>query len=109
MLRMMTLYFAAGFCLPEPEAGESKVDLLAYYDRARRFSYGSLAAGLMIFWVYNAVVAPADWRTDLLTKARQIAPWVILMFVRWRWLNLLLLAFPLVGTTLDLLHVSLGR
>jgi hypothetical protein len=109
VLRMLTLYFAAGFSLPEPEAGEEKIDLLAYYNRARRFSYGSLAAGLMIFWVYNSVVAPAGWRADLIDKAFPVAIWVVLMFVRWRWLNLLLLAIPLFGTARDLLHASMGH
>jgi hypothetical protein len=109
VLRMLTVYFAAGFCLPEPEAGEEKVDLLAYYNRTRRFSYGALAAGLTIFWVYNSVVSPAGWRADLVSKAGPIAIWIVLMFVRWRWANLLLLAVPLVGTMWELVQASMGH
>lgn len=109
VLRMLTVYFAAGFCLPDPEAGEETVDLLAYYNRTRRFSYGALAAGLAIFWIYNSVVSPAGWRADLVEKAGPLAIWIVLMFVRWRWLNLLLLAIPLFGTTWELVKASLGH
>jgi hypothetical protein len=109
VLRMLTLYFAAGFCLPEPEPGEPQVDLLRYYDRTRRFTYGSLIAGLTIFFVYNTVVEPAGWRADLMSKLLPIAVWVALMFVRWRWLSLLLLAIPIFGTANDIMQASLGR
>jgi hypothetical protein len=109
VLRMLTLYFAAGFCLPEPEPGETSIDLAAYYARTRRFTYGSLVAGLLIFWVYNTIMTPAGWRMDLAYKALGISIWVVLMFVRWRWLNLLLLAIPLVGLTRDVWQALPGR
>jgi hypothetical protein len=108
VLRMLTLYFAAGFCLPEPEPGEATIDLGAYYTRTRRFTYGSLVAGLAIFWVYNTIMTPAGWAMDLAFKALGIGIWIILMFVRWRWLNLLLLTIPIVGLTLDLIRTPLG-
>jgi hypothetical protein len=101
VLRMLTLYFAAGFCLPEPEAGEQRVDLAAYYQRTRGFTYGSLILGLLVFWGYHTVVTPAEWRADLIDKAAPIAVWVVLIFSRWRWLNLLLLAFPVIGIILQ--------
>ena len=109
LLRMLTLYFAAGFCLPDPEPGEATIDLRAYYDRTRLFTFGSIAAGLLVFWVYNSVVAPAGWRADLVGKAVPIAIWVVLMFVRWRWLNLLLLAFPFFTIAIQVAQASLGR
>jgi hypothetical protein len=109
VLRMLTLYFAAGFCLPDPEAVDGKVDLAAYYDRTRRFSYGALIGGLLIFWVYNTVVAPGGWRADLIGKLVPIAVWVALIFSRWRWLNLLLLAVPIVGQGNEILQASLAR
>src|SRR3569833_945805 len=85
VLRMLKLYFAAGFSLPEPEPGEGKSDLLEYYDRARHFSFGSLAAGLAIFARYNGITSPADWRADLSVKAIPLLLWIVAMFVRWRW------------------------
>ncbi len=109
VLRMMTLYFAAGFCLPEPEPGEDRIDLFAYYDRTRWFTYGSFIAGLTIFWIYNTVVTPAGWRADLISKLLPIGVWVALMFVRWRWLNLVLLLVPLVGTGYSLYHSAAGK
>jgi hypothetical protein len=108
MLRMLMFYFAAGFCLPDPEPSEATIDLGAYYERTKRFTYGSLVAGLLVFWVYNSVLAPTGWRADLIGKAAPIAIWVALMFSRWRWLNLLLLAFPVVGVASDLAQGSLG-
>jgi len=109
VLRMLTLYFAAGFCLPEPEPGETEIDLFRYYDRTRGFTYGSLSAGLAIFWIYNSVVEPAGWRADLVSKLLPLAVWVALMFVRRRWLNLLLLVIPILGVANDILQVSLGK
>ncbi len=110
VLRMLMFYFAAGFSLPEPEPGEATIDLLAYYDRTRRFTFGSLAAGILVFWVYNSVTAPAGWRADLVSKAIPIALWVVLMFVRWRWLNLLVLALAFVGIAIsEMTQASLGR
>ena len=106
VLRMLTLYFAAGFSLPEPEPGEGKVDLFAYYDRTRRFTFGSLAAGLAMFWVYNSISTPADWRADLASKAIPVLLWIVVMFVRWRWLNLLVLAFATGATILQLLQIT---
>ena len=105
VLRMLTLYFAAGFSLPEPEPGEGKIDMLAYYDHNRRFSFGSLAAGLAIFALYNAITSPADWRTDLSVKAVPFLVWVVVMVVRWRWVNLLALAFAMSGTGLQLARI----
>ena len=105
VLRMLTLYFAAGFSLPEPEPGEGHIDLAAYYDRTRLFSFGSLAAGLAIFALYNGVTNPAAWRSDLTVKAVPFLVWVVVMFVRWRWVNLLALTFAISGTGLQLARV----
>jgi hypothetical protein len=101
-LKMLTIYFAAGFSLPEPEPGEPTVDLLAYYNRTRRFSFGFMVAGLMTSWVYNAIAAPQDWRADLASKALPIGLYGVLMFARWRWLNLLILGVMIIGTAYQL-------
>jgi len=98
-LKMLTLYFAAGFSLPEPEAGEQTIDLLAYYNRTRRFSFGFMAAGLATSWAYNSIAAPQDWRADLASKALPIGLYGVLMFARWRWLNLLILVVVIIGTS----------
>ncbi|MBS0360809.1 MAG: hypothetical protein JSR98_05485 [Proteobacteria bacterium] len=106
VLRMLTLYFAAGFSLPEPEpCDDPKIDLLTYYDESRRFSFGSLAASLGIFALYNFITSPAEWRTDLSVKALPFTLWVVAMFVRRRWVNLLVLTFAITGTGLQLARI----
>lgn len=109
VLRMLTIYFAAGFCLPEPEPNEAKIDLYRYYNRTRGFTFGSLIAGLIAYFIYNTVVTPAGWREDLITKLLPIVVWVALILVRWRWLSVLLLLIPLFGASSDILQASLAK
>src|SRR4029077_11384166 len=53
-LNLLVLYIAAAVCLPEVREGSGEVNMYAYYDRARRISFGALAIGLVFFTLYNS-------------------------------------------------------
>jgi hypothetical protein len=61
-----------------------------------------MVAGLSISWVYNLTQTPADWRQDLISKAPPIVLYALLMFARWRWLNVAILVLGLVGVGVQL-------
>jgi len=95
---------AAAAAYPKvPDKGE--VDLYAYYDGSRRFLFGTLGLGLFIDWILRlagqseSVHGVDGWlKTIILTfPYNGLVPYTLMMFVRWRWLNILTLAFVLVG------------
>ena len=101
---------AAAAAFPKvPDKGE--VDLYAYYDGSRRFLFGTLALGLFVDWVLTlmrqsgSVHGVDGWHKALsLTAANyevgayiSLGLYIMMMFVRWRWLNILGLGFVLVG------------
>ena len=90
--KMMTLYFAAASCLPEPDKlSDDGIDLYNYYDRTRGLSFGALIVGLMLFQIYFATSgARISWVT-LWDDGVLIAIYTSLIFIRSRWFNVLAL------------------
>ena len=96
-LNLLVLYIAAAVCLPEVREGAGEVNMYAYYDRARRVSFGALAIGIVFFNLYNWTGEQAfHWRWQMLRPLSFLGPYVVMMFARWRWLNVLLLAAMLI-------------
>jgi hypothetical protein len=96
-LNLLVLYIAAAVCLPEVREGAGEVNMYAYYDRARRVSFGALAIGLVFFSLYNWTGEQAfHWRWEMLRPLSFLGPYVVMMFARWRWLNVSLLAAMLI-------------
>jgi hypothetical protein len=96
-IKLLVLYVGAAACLPETREGESKIDLYAHYDRTRRLSFGALAMGLLLFSIYNWTGEQNfHWRWNMLLPLVFIGPYISLMFIRWRWLNILLLVTILI-------------
>ncbi len=97
VLKLMALYIAAAACLPEAREGESKIDLYGHYDSTRRLSFGAMAAGLVLFDAYTLSGKVAlQWRWDMLSIFEFLGPYIVMMFVRQRWLNNLLLIAVLI-------------
>ena len=97
VLKLLVLYIAAAVCLPEREKHEESLDLYAHYDQTRRLSFGGLVMGLVFFQLYNWSGEKAfHWRWDMLRVFIYIGPYIVMMFIRWRWLNILLLAAVLI-------------
>lgn len=91
-IKLLVLYVAAAACLPEVREGEGAIDLYAHYDRTRRLSFGALALGLVLFSVYRWTSNPDfRWSWAMLFPLAFIVPYVCMMFIRVRWLNILLL------------------
>jgi hypothetical protein len=96
-LNLLVLYIAAAVCLPEVREGAGEVNMYAYYDRTRRLSWGALAIGLVFFNLYTWTGQQAfHWHWEMLRPLVFFGPYIVLMFVRWRWLNVLLLAAMLI-------------
>lgn len=96
-LNLLVLYIAAAVCLPEVREGAGEVNMYAYYDRARRLSFGALAIGIVFFNLYNWTGEQAfHWRWQMLRSLVFLGPYVVMMFARWRWLNVSLLAAMLI-------------
>jgi hypothetical protein len=97
VLELLALYIAAAACLPEVREGDSEIDLYVHYDHTRRLSFGALSAGLVLFSVYRWTGDPAfHWRWDMLRIFVYLGPYLLMMFVRRRWLNMLLLMAVLI-------------
>lgn len=103
VFKLLLPYLAAAFVFPEhvPESGT--LDLFAHYDRTRMFTFGALIAGLLLFWIHGLIrqSMAADPPPNLMDALAR-GPWVfvgiytLLMFVRVRWLNIVVLAAALV-------------
>lgn len=93
---------AAGVFPKVPDKGE--VDLHAHYDQSRTFLFGVLAAGLELsnlqFLMARASTlhGPLDvLRTAVLTAPYYgLIPYILMTFVRLRWVNVLALAYVLI-------------
>jgi hypothetical protein len=96
-LNLLVLYIAAAVCLPEAREGAGEVNMYAYYDRARRLSWGALAIGLVFFNLYTWTGEQQfHWRWQMLRPLVFLGPYITMMFARWRWLNVMLLAAMLI-------------
>ena len=97
VLKLLVLYVAAAACLPDVHDTEEEIDLYVHYDRTRRLSYGALVAGLVLFNIYGWTGQQTfHWRWNMLRPLIFIGPYVLMMFVRQRWLNMLLLAAVII-------------
>ena len=93
--KLLTLYVAAASCLPEPE-GSGQVDLREHYDRTRLLSFGALILSLLLFRI-QALAAngiPASITLGVIVSwTLYPALYALLIFVRRRWFNILVLGF----------------
>ncbi|ODP39408.1 hypothetical protein [Sphingomonas turrisvirgatae] len=96
--KLLTLYFAAASCLPEPVVAEP-IDLRSYYDSTRLLSFGSLVLSLLLFRIYSIAI---DGIPSVLTIGMAVnmilypVLYVSMIFVRRRWFNILTLGFIIV-------------
>ena len=96
-LSFLSLYVAASVCLPDATAEPGLVDLHAYYDRTRRLSFGALIVSLLLLNAYFLGEVDRSHWTEIMVGTPLIClPYGIMMFVRWRWLNVLLLLLILI-------------
>ena len=105
VVKLLLPFLAAAFVLPEAAPEEGPVDLHAHYDRTRAFTFGALIAGLLLFWLdYTVRWAMGDYPElgpITVWGVLKDAPWLyvplyaLLIFVRRRWVNVLLLTIGL--------------
>ena len=97
-------YMVAAAVFPRtPEEGE--FDLHQYYDRNRRFLFGILLIGQLFYWIMfqtrhaDSIHGLREWARTLVESAPyySVAPYAALMFIRWRWFNILALLFVLMA------------
>lgn len=104
---------AAGVFPKVPERGE--VDLYAHYDQSRLFLFGVLAIGLELSSLLSLIRhatslhGVGEWLKAIVLTAPYftLIPYLLLMFVRWRWLNILGLGFVLVRFGFPILGMRL--
>jgi len=104
VLKMLSPFMAAAFVLPDQIAEKGEVDLYRHYDRTRVFAFSALILGLMLFWLDTLIQeqAPPFGTSKPWTFTLQIAPYIflpayaLLIFVRMRWVNVLVLLGVLV-------------
>ena len=95
LVQLMTLYFAAASCLPEPDRIPAEgIDLKVYYYETRWLSYGAMAFSLALISVRALVTGQGftfvDW---FLSGGFPIALYLLLCLVRKRWIHLAVLLF----------------
>jgi hypothetical protein len=106
VLKLVLPFMAATFVLPDPIPEEGPVDLYAHYDRTRALTFGALILGLMAFWGVRMVewgmgFAPGRGAMTVWGVVKAL-PWDfclgygLLIVVRRRWVNVVLLAAGLV-------------
>lgn len=107
---LMTLFFTAASCLPEPRGETQRIDTLAYYDRTRLLSFGSI----IVSYVLNQIggVAAHGWPTHITVLT--LADWLmyptlytLLIFIRARWVNIVVLSFVLLFFGWSVMGLSL--
>jgi hypothetical protein len=99
VLTLMTLYFTAASCLPEPDGGPEPINTYEYYDRTRLLSFGSLMASYVLFEIGS--IATAGWPRQITFATLEgwfLFPtlYALLIFIRARWFNILTLSFALL-------------
>ena len=96
--KLLTLYVAAASCLPEP-VGTEPIDLREHYDRTRILSFGALIVSLVLFLLHAIAVDGMPTPITLwLLFMWFLYPvlYALLIFIRRRWFNILVLAFVFV-------------
>jgi hypothetical protein len=100
ILTILAPYMVAAAVLPRaPDEGE--LDMHRYYDDNRRFLLGTLLVGQLLNWGMNLsrhsaeIVGAEAWAKTLVTTLPYYSAltYAVLMFVRWRWLNVAGLLF----------------
>jgi hypothetical protein len=115
VVKLLLPFLAAAFVYPDqlPEQGE--VDLLAHYNLTRAFTFGSLIAGLVLFQIYYAI---QDFRAgrsiDLIGDAVHgpwpfIAAYSLLIFIRARWFNILVLTTAFLFYAWEIMPITLRQ
>lgn len=119
VVMLMTLYFTAASCLPEPSGETDRVDTYKYYDRTRLLSFGSIIAAYLLIRIWNT--ATQGWPTEtgvfggVADTATTLAGWLMyptlyasLIVIRVRWFNILVLAFALLFFAWNVMDLSLS-
>lgn len=110
VVKLLFPYMAAAFVLPETPPEQGEVDLYTHYDETRRFTFGVLIGGLLLFWIHREIVIgdAFDW-----SQAAMDGPWLYLlvygalMVVRNRWANRILLLGVLAFYAWTVIGISL--
>ncbi len=119
VVKLVLPFMAATFVLPDPIPEEGPVDLHAHYDRTRALTFGALILGLIAFWAVGMV----EWAGGARPERGPMTAWAVaktlpwefclgyglLIVVRRRWVNVVLLAAGLVYYGWGVLPVRLGE
>lgn len=106
VVKLVLPFMAATFVLPDPIPEEGPVDLYAHYDRTRALTFGALILGLWAFWAVRMV----EWGMGFVPGRGAMTVWGVVQAVPWefslgyglliavrrRWVNVVLLAAGLV-------------
>lgn len=119
VVMLMTLYFTAASCLPEPSGETDRVDTYKYYDRTRLLSFGSIITAYILNRIWNT--ATQGWPTEtgvfggVADTATTVVGWLMyptlyasLIVIRARWFNILVLAFALLFFAWNVMDLSLS-
>ena len=112
--KLLLPYLAAAFVLPEHVAPDEEIDLLTHYNRTRAFTFGALIAGLLLFWI-SGLARLSMYEPSKLSfaKALAVGPWLIvglyalLIFVRLRWVNIIVLTVVFLGYGWEIIGIPL--
>jgi hypothetical protein len=97
VLKLLTLYLGAAFVLTPAEPGTEPVDMHAYYDRTRVFTFGALIMSMLLFGLYR-YNPESGWSWGEVFGSL-VVPFILyapLMFIRRRWFNVLWLSLVLL-------------
>jgi hypothetical protein len=102
VVKLILPYLAATFVYPDEIPRSGNIDLYEHYDRTRKFTFPSLIAGLLLFWIFDLLHSIMQKSSlDLLAWVLD-GPWVfvplylVLIFIRKRWVNIVLLGGGLI-------------
>lgn len=116
--KLILPFMAATFVLPDPIPEEGRVDLYAHYDRTRALTFGALILGLWAFWLHFAIAwgsgqIPEQGPMTVWSVAKSL-PWEytliygLLIMVRRRWVNVVLLTAGLLYYGWNIVPVTLA-
>ena len=99
VLKLLILYIAAASCLPETTISSEEIDLYEYYDRTRRLSFGALIVSYVLFEIIGIIGYGLPKQITLSVVEEWLlypSLYTLLIFVRSRWFNILILTFALL-------------
>jgi hypothetical protein len=107
-LSYLSLFVAASVCLPQVDTNTEELNLATYYYATRRLSYGALILSIIFINVYFLSALPTfRWNWSMIGGFVYCLPYGVLMLVRRRWLNLLLLILLLIFVAIPLVSFQL--